>query len=104
MGCTILGNLLSPFFFCEHTLDILNRDNSLKSVLLAITTPIMTIIKTLALSGIVMYAFTLVAFVLFHDHFNPGDAKQDNLCNSIAQCTVFFVYSGFISAEVWATI
>jgi len=104
IACTVLGNLASIFFFCVHPLDILNRDNSLKSVLLAITTPIKTIFKTIVLSGFFIYVFTLLGFVVFHDHFNPGDAKQDNLCNSIAQCTLFFFYSGFISAEVWADV
>jgi hypothetical protein len=99
---TVLGNTVSIFFFCVHTLDILNRDASLKSVLLAITTPIKTIVKTGVLSLMVMYVFTLLAFVIFHDHFNPGDAKQDNLCNSIVQCFAFTLYSGFISAEMWA--
>ena len=102
IACTILGNFVSPFFFAVHTLDILNRDDKLKAVLDAIIEPLGTIVQTLILSMIVMYVFTLIGFVIFHDHFNPGDAKQDNLCNSLLQCYIFTIYSGIISAEVWA--
>ena len=102
IACTILGNVVSPFFFAFHTMDILSRDPKLMSVLEAIIKPIKTILSTLWLSMVVMYIFTLVGFVIFHDHFNPGDAKQDNLCNSILQCWTFTLYSGIISSEVWA--
>jgi hypothetical protein len=99
---TVLGNVVSEFFFAFHLMDLLSRDPELISVLEAIIRPIVTIGKTLFLSLIVMYIFTIGAFVLFHDQFNPGIVKHDNLCNSIMQCLLFTVYSGIISSEIWA--
>lgn len=102
IAMTVLGNLVSEFFFAFHLVDLLSRDPELISVLEAIIRPIVTIGKTLFLSLIVMYIFTVLAFVVFHDQFNPGIVKHDNLCNSMMQCLLFTVYSGIISSEIWA--
>merc|ERR1712166_1695834 len=99
---TILGNFVSEFFFAFHLVDLLSRDQELMSVLEAITRPLGTIMKTLGLSMIVMYILTVIGFVIFHDHFNPGEVKHDNLCNSMLQCFLFTLYSGIISSEIWA--
>ena len=99
---TLLGNFVSIFFYSFHLIDILMRDQELKSVLDAIIIPFSKIAKTILLSCIVMYIFTIVGFVFFHDQFNPGDTKDNNLCNSVAQCFIFTVYYGMITNEVWA--
>jgi len=104
LAMTIMGNLVHEFFFAFHLLDYMMRDQQLKGVIQAIWIPRVAIFKTLILSVIFMYMFTLAGFVFFHDHFNEGDQKDDNMCNSISQCFIFTMYSGIISNEMWAGV
>ena len=83
----------------------MNRDNELQSVLDAIALPIARIMKTLWLAGVFMYAFTVIGFIFFHDHFLDAERanyKDENNCNSVLQCLLFTLYSGLISSETWA--
>lgn len=74
------------------------------SALNAVIIPIGVIMKTLWLALLFMYCFTVVGFAQLHDHYNEGERKEDNMCNSIAQCYLFTAYNGVISSENWAAL
>ena len=98
----VMGIFHSQFWFSFHLLDILQRDQTLQPVIQAVVAPIQQIAKTLLLSVIVMYIFTVIAFILFHDNFETGRDTDENMCNSMLQCLVFTIYSGIIDATMWA--
>eukprot|EP01050_Picozoa_sp_SAG11_P000466 SAG11_NODE_14_length_26344_cov_14.209411_4_plen_754_part_00 len=101
MGFVLLGNFGDKFFYCALLLDILKREPELLSAMEAITKPISKIIKTFTLTLIIMYVFTIISFALFHEQFNDGAVKEDNMCNSVLQCLAFTSYHGLISSELW---
>ena len=98
----VMGIFHSQFWFAFHLLDILQRDQTLQPVIQAVIAPISQIAKTLLLSVIVMYIFTVIAFILFHDNFETGPDTDQNMCNSMLQCLLFTIYSGVIDATMWA--
>ena len=77
------------------------KDDELRQALKAVQEPISEIAKVLWLSMIIMYVSTVISFAFFHDHFNDGDQKEDNMCNGMLQCFVFTLYHGIISSEMW---
>jgi len=95
-----LGFFWSPYAYAG-LLFIILEDPDLKSALQAVTQPKTEIMKVLVLTTILMYLYTVGAFVFFHDHFNEGDQKEDNMCNGLLQCFCFTMYHGFISSEMW---
>jgi hypothetical protein len=101
MGLVLVGHFASQFAYSLLLMDILKREEELKSAMEAISKPISKIIKVLILAIIVMYVFTIIGFAFFHEQFNDGDAKQDNMCNSVLQCMSFTMYHGLISSELW---
>lgn len=98
----VMGVFHSQFWFAFHLLDILQSDQTLQPVIQAVLAPISQIAKTLLLAVIVMYMFTVIAFIIFHNNFDHGTDIDQNMCNSMLQCLIFTVYSGIIDATSWA--
>lgn len=64
----VLALTIHPFFFVFSLSDIL-RIEELKNVVKAIYYPRIEIILSLILFSITEYYFSLVGFILFHDHY-----------------------------------
>ena len=101
MTIIILGYTWTPFVYGLLFFIILNKDAELMGAMDAVIKPIGDILKVLMLTIIFMYVFTVIGFVFFHDQFNDGDKKEDNMCNSLLQCLIFTIYHGIISNEIW---
>ena len=95
-----LGFFWSPFAYALLWFMILG-DPDLMSAMDAVIKPLKEILKVLMLAAIIMYVFTVVSFTFFHDHFNEGDQKEDNMCNGMLQCFVFTFINGVITSEMW---
>ena len=95
-----LGYFWTEFAYAGLWFMIL-KDDELRQALKAVQEPISEIAKVLWLSMIIMYVSTVISFAFFHDHFNDGEQKEDNMCNGMLQCFVFTLYHGIISSEMW---
>lgn len=72
---TILGNAAHPFFFSFHLLDIAYRYETLKSVLMSVTTQIKPLGLTAALFIVVEFLFALFGFTFLRNHYERGQCK-----------------------------
>ena len=73
---------MNIFFYGYRLFDLLKREPELQSALDAVFIPYRVILKVMLLAFIFMYMWTVLGFVFFHDHFNEGDKKEENMCKA----------------------
>ena len=83
-----LGNYVSNFFFSYLLLEIVTRFKTLQNVLVAIKNPYKELILIFILWIILIYYFSIIAYVWFRDDEFPVKEKD---CNSLLKCvaTIF---------------
>ena len=94
-----LGVMIHPFFFAFHLTEILIRYPTLKNVVKAVWEPRQSLILTLLLMIIMVYSFTLFAYLFFHDDYNGN-------CESVSICFLFtfdftFKVKSFIVCNIY---
>jgi hypothetical protein len=83
-----LGNYVSNFFFSYLLLEIVTRFKTLQNVLVAIKNPYKELILIFILWIILIYYFSIIAYVWFGENEFPVKEKD---CNSLLKCvaTIF---------------
>eukprot|EP00753_Platysulcus_tardus_P019320 PLAT7093.3.p1 GENE.PLAT7093.3~~PLAT7093.3.p1 ORF type:complete len:3832 (-),score=1538.05 PLAT7093.3:472-11967(-) len=79
-------------WFAFHIFDIF-RVQILKSVLMAVQTNLRHIVYTLVLGVFIIYAYSILGFIWFHDDFQPvsgGEAR----CGTLVECFLFMLDKG----------
>lgn len=76
---SVLALSVHPFFFSIHLLDILYRDPSLQSVVMSVVLPWRSLVLTLVLIIIIVYLFSIWAYVQFYKDFYLA-------CDSLLMC------------------
>ncbi|KAI9202390.1 uncharacterized protein BJ171DRAFT_584291 [Polychytrium aggregatum] len=75
--------LFQPAFFCIHLLDFVYRDAELQEVIKSITVNGTSLSRTALLGVIVIYIYSVVAFVFFGQVFKIEESKH---CDSVLFC------------------
>jgi hypothetical protein len=82
-----MGFMFNDFFFAFHLLGLISRSSELKNVIVAVTQNGKTLLLTGLLGCVVVYLFSIVGFVAFHDHF-------EHSCDTLSQCVVHILTTG----------
>jgi hypothetical protein len=69
---SFLGNLVHPFFFCFHLLDLVARSRLLQQVLRAVTANAHSLALTFGLIVICLYIYSIFGFAIFRDRYKLG--------------------------------
>ena len=83
----IMGFMFYDFFFAFHLLGLIARSSELKNVIVAVTQNGKTLLLTGMLGCVVVYLFSIIGFVVFHDHF-------EHSCDTLSQCVVHILTTG----------
>jgi hypothetical protein len=79
MVFSIFGIAYNPLFFSLHLLDVLYRYPSLQNVIKSVVLPRKSLLLTFILILILIYLFSIWAFLGFHNYF-------DSQCNDMIMC------------------
>jgi hypothetical protein len=83
---SVIGNIY-VLFYCLLLLDIIRRSADLVNVLKAITMNWKQLLLTLVLGAIVIYLFSIIAFLELHEYYvDNGDADMNTYCYSLLSC------------------
>jgi hypothetical protein len=83
---SVIGNIF-VLFYCLLLFDIIRRSADLVNVLKAITLNWKQLLLTLVLGAIVIYLFSIIAFLELHDYYvDNGDADMNTYCYSLLSC------------------
>jgi len=99
LNCT-LGLLVHPFFFVPLLLDIVVQSRLLQKVIEAVTINSQSLFLTFLLVLIVIYQFTIVGQLFFHEdyiwHYETAEGRdvRVDLCESTLMCFRNTVYLG----------
>jgi len=89
---TTCGIVWSPLFFGIHLLSVIQQSALLRSVVRAVTLNGWSLLLTAVLGMIIVYLFTLVAFVLFRDDFVDNSGAR--YCENLVECFIFSINNG----------
>lgn len=84
----IMGFFFSDFFFAFHLLGMITKSSVLKNVIVAVTTNGRSLLLTGMLGCILVYLFSIIAFVMFQDHFD------NDACMTLNNCVLHILTSG----------
>lgn len=92
----VCGLLISHFFCWGHLIGLIHRSASLQNVIKAVTKNGKQILMTAVMMVIVVYIFSVVAFVYFRESFHNDDETDadDYHCDSLSRCFVYGVTAG----------
>eukprot|EP00743_Colponemidia_sp_Colp-15_P008508 GILK01009255.1.p1 GENE.GILK01009255.1~~GILK01009255.1.p1 ORF type:complete len:1334 (-),score=217.51 GILK01009255.1:107-3976(-) len=96
---SLLGLLVSPFFFAFHLIDVVPRVKLLRYVITAVTQNAGQLASTAFLWVLVMWFYTIGAFNSYQSEFTFGDGSLD--CTTMATCWSGVVNYGIRGAPVW---
>mmetsp|Transcript_1137 Transcript_1137/g.2746 ORF Transcript_1137/g.2746 Transcript_1137/m.2746 type:complete len:3258 (-) Transcript_1137:2504-12277(-) len=83
---SFIGNIFI-LLYCLLLLDVIRRSGDLVNVLKAITLNWKQLLLTLVLGCIVIYLFSIVAFLELHDYYvTDGTAEMNTYCDSLLSC------------------
>lgn len=63
----LLGNLLSPFFFAFHLMDLVHRQETLRAVIRAVTHNGKQLLTTVLLVAVIVFLFSIIEFLLVRE-------------------------------------
>lgn len=84
----LMGFFFSDFFFAFHLLGLIGKSSVLKNVIVAVTTNGKSLLLTGMLGCILVYLFSIIAFVMFQDHF------EHDACVTLNNCVLHILTSG----------
>lgn len=97
---SILG-CISPFFFASHLIDLAFQSKSLRTVLRSVTLNGWQLVLTVGMTSIVIFMYSVLAFVFFRndyilcDNQDPSECDSiDHKCDSIIECFIFHLSVG----------
>ena len=93
---SLAGLLISPFFFVFHLFDIIPRSRILHHVIMAITKPARPLAMTCILGIIIIYTFTVIAYVFLRSAYvidSDGEGSYST-CDSVFQCMLVTAAEG----------
>eukprot|EP01130_Rhizamoeba_saxonica_P009865 TRINITY_DN4025_c0_g7_i1.p1 TRINITY_DN4025_c0_g7~~TRINITY_DN4025_c0_g7_i1.p1 ORF type:complete len:602 (-),score=109.77 TRINITY_DN4025_c0_g7_i1:20-1825(-) len=95
--CSLLGTIFSPkspYYFTFHLFEIIYRFDLLKKVIKSVTQNGKSILLTAILAFVVIYVYSIFGFLFFRNKFLTDDG---NICDSLAECLLSFIYYGLRS-------
>ncbi|KAJ9456868.1 Inositol 1 [Diplonema papillatum] len=88
----LLGAMLSPFFLTVHLLAVSTKSPVLVNVIAAVTRHSKVLMLTALLGSVIVYLFTVVAFILFREKFVPvADGWDQRACDTLFGCFGFLL-------------
>jgi len=91
---SVLGNF-NFFFFAAHLLDVAIGIKALRTILQSVTHNGKQLLLTVALTSVVVYLYTVIAFNFFRKFYvTEEDGNVDKKCHDMATCFVFHLYAG----------
>ncbi|CUI11444.1 inositol 1,4,5-trisphosphate/ryanodine receptor, putative, partial [Bodo saltans] len=84
----VMGFFFSDFFFAFHLLGLITKSSVLKNVIVAVTTNGKSLLLTGMLGCILVYLFSIIAFVMFQDHFD------NEACSTLNNCVLHILTGG----------
>eukprot|EP01059_Diplonema_ambulator_P033801 TRINITY_DN7233_c0_g1_i1.p1 TRINITY_DN7233_c0_g1~~TRINITY_DN7233_c0_g1_i1.p1 ORF type:complete len:2182 (+),score=683.60 TRINITY_DN7233_c0_g1_i1:2399-8944(+) len=90
--CAVLSMFGSVFFLSIHLLAVSGRSPVLLNVITAVTRHSRALVLTALLGAVVVYLFTVMAFILFREKFQPEiEGSDDRVCDTFAGCFRFLL-------------
>ena len=90
--------IFQPIIWAVLLLELIKQSSDMQNIIKAITINKAQLIKTIILATIVMFIYSIIAFVYFPYNFNHSDNNSvKNYCNSLANCFSTIVYNGLRS-------
>eukprot|EP00828_Plagiopyla_frontata_P047805 TRINITY_DN8946_c0_g1_i2.p1 TRINITY_DN8946_c0_g1~~TRINITY_DN8946_c0_g1_i2.p1 ORF type:complete len:322 (+),score=24.70 TRINITY_DN8946_c0_g1_i2:130-1095(+) len=83
---------VTEVLYCMHLFDIIDRFQTLKSVVRAVTYNINQLVLTFVFGLILIYMNSIIAFYFFYDTFYMNDGE--NTCTTLFQCLVCTIHFG----------
>lgn len=77
VGFALLGNLLSPFFFAFHLMDLVHRQETLRAVVRAVTYNGKQLTTTVLLVAVIIFLFSIIEFLIVREF--SSDVSRDDL-------------------------
>ena len=77
-AAAVFGTLIHPFFFAFHLFEVLIRFPVLLNVVKSVWQPKKYILYTFLLFILIMYVFSIFAYIVFFDSYKPGYNIFDN--------------------------
>jgi len=102
----ILGLSYSPFWFCIHLLDVLNKSEELQFVIKAVTNNFRSILMTAVLGLFIIYIYAVIAFKLFKDDLILDNYPDDDvaMCDDLFMCFLNAMSEGLRAGDIGAII
>ena len=95
---TVLGNLIHPFFFAFHLVDLILRYEELRIVLRSVTRPAKALVLTAIVFLAAEYWYALFGFAFIRSDFERQSEDTfalRNECNTLFSCFLVVVDQGF---------
>nr|XP_046173098.1 ryanodine receptor 1-like [Oncorhynchus gorbuscha] len=92
---SLLGHY-NNFFYACHLLDIAIGVKDLRTILSSVTHNGKQLMMTLGLLAVVVYLYTVVAFIFFRKFYNKSEDEDepDMKCDDMMTCYLFHIYVG----------
>eukprot|EP00743_Colponemidia_sp_Colp-15_P004333 GILK01004673.1.p1 GENE.GILK01004673.1~~GILK01004673.1.p1 ORF type:complete len:644 (+),score=134.95 GILK01004673.1:264-1934(+) len=95
----VLGVIFSPFFFVFHLADVIFRVTLLRYVLKSVTNNWTQIGATAFLGVLVLYVYSIIGFLIYHNDYEFGDGSID--CSTLVKCWAGMIDYGLRGPPVW---
>lgn len=91
---SVLGNVVSPYFFAFHLFQTIISSNQLKTVMKALRLSFGTLCVLGLFILVVIYFFSIISLLYFSHHYNPETGQY---CDTLIQCIASNLYFGYNS-------
>jgi len=99
--CDFLGLLVDPFFFGVHLVDIVVHNFTLRYVMSAISKRPAQLLATMLFGLVIVYLFSILAFVWFQGEYTFGDSDLHYRCDTMLNCLQEHWDYGFREPPSW---
>jgi hypothetical protein len=94
-----LGDIVSPFFFCFHILDVVYRWAGLRTIATAVRLSFGRLSLTALLVVILIYLYTIIGFNYFRDTYQYVNrlGVEEYICDTLYSCFFYTLNRGVVS-------
>jgi hypothetical protein len=93
LDCSVAGLFMNGYWYAFHLLHIVQNNDNLQRAILAVTYNGRALLLVTMLAMIIVYIFSLVAFLFFRNDFNTEE--DGAYCDTLAECFATVTAFGF---------